>query len=244
MVGNGQHLECNCLCVNITVNIQAAQFTVDLYVLPISGANVVLGVQWLQSLGDHGSNLRQLSSPQFRHFCRTHSPGFCFHITMLSNEAPSTDAPTYPPALQALLFRFAALFQQPQSLPPARSTDHHIQLLPQAPLVNVHPYRYPHFQKHKIELQVDAMLQKGFIQPSTSPFSLPVLLVKKHDGSWRFCVDYRALNAVTVKDRFPIPTIDELLDELGGACCFSKLDLLQGYHQIRMHDADIPKTAF
>lgn len=146
--------------------------------------------------------------------------------------------------LQSLLTQFSALFQPHHELPPARPTDHHIHLLPQSTPVNVRPYRYPHFQKQEIELQVDSMLQKGLIQPSTSPFSSPVLLVKKHDGLWQFCIDYRALNALTIKDQFPILTIDELLNELGDAQCFSKLDLLQGYHQIRMHSEDIPKMAF
>ena len=268
MVGNGQYLECHSICEAISVQIQNHNFTVDLHVLPISGANVVLGVQWLKTLGpvltdystlsmqfihndqlitlqgDPEASLSSMSSSQFRRLCRTQPQGLYFQITILANDTPPSSPDTLPPSLQALLTKYAVLFQPSPTLPPPRPTDHHIHLLPSSTPVNVRPYRYPHFQKQEIELQVESMLQKGLIQPSTSPFSSPVLLVKKHDGSWRFCVDYRALNSLTVKDRFPIPTIDELLDELGGAQCFSKLDLLQGYHQIRMHSEDIPKTAF
>lgn len=113
-----------------------------------------------------------------------------------------------------LLQNFQGVFTEPQGLPPRRSHDHGIPLKEGAQPVCVRPYRYACFQKDEFEKIVKELLQNRVIRPSQSPFSLPVLLVRKADGTWHMCVDYRALNSVTVKDKFPIPVIDELLDEL------------------------------
>ncbi|KAD6118958.1 hypothetical protein E3N88_10229 [Mikania micrantha] len=92
--------------------------------------------------------------------------------------------------------------------------------------------------------QLQELLDKGFIRPSFSPWGSPILFVKKKDGSFRMCIDYRELNKLTIKNRYPLPRIDDLFDQLQGATYFSKIDLRSGYHQLRIHDDDIPKTAF
>nr|GFC14253.1 hypothetical protein [Tanacetum cinerariifolium] len=151
---------------------------------------------------------------------------------------------TIPDDLAVILKEFTNVYSVPVGLPPSRTHDHSIVLQDGVNAVKVRPYRYPVSQKAQIETMVEDMLSQGLIQPSSSPFSAPVILVRKKDGTWRFCTDYRALNAVTVKDSFPMPTVDELLDELRGSTTFSKLDLRSGYYQILIKPTHRYKTAF
>lgn len=149
-----------------------------------------------------------------------------------------------PLSIVQLLREFDHLFVEPQGLPPRRVFDHAIPLMTGVQPVNLRPYRYNPTQKTEIEKQVIEMLAQGIIQPSTSSFSSPVLLVQKKDQTWRFCVNYRHLNVVTIKNRYPLPIIDKLLDELASSQWFTSLDLRTEYHQIRMRPEDEHKTAF
>lgn len=136
-------------------------------------------------------------------------------------------------------------FEELTGLPPPRPCfDHKIPLKEGTNAINLRPYRYPTSQKDVIEELVQELIDQGIIRDNNSPFAALVVLVKKKDGGWCMCVDYRALNKATIKDKFPIPVIEELLDELQGTQYFSKIDLKSGYHQIRMHNDDIHKTAF
>ncbi|KAJ3684806.1 hypothetical protein LUZ61_013970 [Rhynchospora tenuis] len=170
-------------------------------------------------------------------------------VTQLESTATSSSSlqdqmSHLPPQLQQVVSQFSSVFSNPSSLPPPRPINHQIPLKSDVTPVNIRPYRFSHFQKLEIEKILEELLLQGYIRASTSPFASPILLVKKNDQSWRLCVDYRKLNDITVKNKFPIPIIDDLLDELHGAKYFSKIDLKSGYHQIRMFEGDIPKTVF
>ena len=132
--------------------------------------------------------------------------------------------------IQKVLDNHSKVFETPKGLPPICDHDHAIHLIPGCVPPNIRPYRYPYAQKSEIERMVVEMLETGIIQPSQSSFSTLVVLVHKKDGSWHMCPDYRELNKLTIKDKFPIPVIDELLAELHGEIYFTKMGLRYGDH--------------
>ncbi|GJS25680.1 putative reverse transcriptase domain-containing protein [Tanacetum coccineum] len=129
-------------------------------------------------------------------------------------------------------------------LPPTRQVEFQIDLVPGAAPVARAPYRLAPSEMKELSEQLKELSDKGFIRPSSSPWGAPVLFVKKKDGSFRMCIDYRELNKLTVKNRYPLPRIDDLFDQLQGSSVYSKIDLRSGYHQLRVREEDILKTAF
>lgn len=271
-VANGQRLHCTSMVPNLTWSTQGHEFSTNMRVLDLGVYDAVLGVDWLAVHSPMQCDWSLKTMNYQRHGCTIQLTGVRTEETAAvsvmdaatlwqmqeANEiwgaalleiqtTPTTGSESegpLPAIIQKVLTDFSDVFEEPTGLPPHHQYDHAINLEPGAAPVNCRPYRYSPLQKDEIERQVTEMLRTGVITHSMSPFAAPVLLVKKKDGTWRFCVDYRRLNTVTIKNKFPLPVIDELLDELAGAAVFSKIDLRAGYHQIRMRESDEEKITF
>ncbi|KZV19807.1 peroxidase 64 [Dorcoceras hygrometricum] len=267
-LGDGTKVQCQGLCQGLKIQLGTYIAKITGHLFELGGVDIILGVEWLRTLGEirldwnkmrmrfkvEGRRVELKGDPTLqRSMLSLKSIGKVteieFAATLMTVERLTTgDGETktkdYPTAIQEVLNRFRGVLDKPQGLPPRRNQDHTIVIKEGQGPISVRPYRYAHRQKNEIEKLVAEMLSAGIIQPSMSPYSSPVILVKKKDGSWRFCVDYRALNEVTVADKYPIPVVEELLDELHGSVWFSKLDLRAGYHQIRVRPSDVEKTAF
>ncbi|XP_057543228.1 uncharacterized protein LOC130821457 [Amaranthus tricolor] len=186
-----------------------------------------------------GSLLETISVIQATQMIKQGDEGFlCFVTTKEVKPKPSLQE---TPIVQEYSDGFP---EDLPGIPPKREVDFHIDLIPDTTPISKTPYRFAPAELAELKKQLDELLEKGFIRPSVSPWGAPVLFVRKKDGSMRLCIDYREINKITIKNRYPLPRIDDLFDQLGGARVFSKIDLRSGYHQLRIAEEDIPKTAF
>ena len=244
------------------VMIGYREMTIDLVLLGLQDFDVILGMDWLASYhasvdcfgkrvtfsipgqpdfsfeGKHVDKpLRVISALQASSLLRKGCQGFLAYVVNEKNDLKLEDIPIVKDYPDVFL-------EDLPSLLPEREVEFTIDLAPGTAPISKAPYRMAHMELKELKIQLQALLDKGFIRPSVSPWGAPVLFVKKKDGFMRLCIDYRELNKVTVRNRYPLPWIDDLFDQLQGACVFSKIDLRSGYHQLRVRDEDVPKTAF
>jgi hypothetical protein len=265
MIANGGSMKCGGRCENVCLQIGHYQLKYHMFSIDMGGCDIVLGDDWLRTLGPIVMDFKELTMQfqqegkkyQFKgiiagslEIISSHRMEKILkkgHSTIVAqlHSIQAVETPSVHPNLQAILSKHQAIFSAPQGLPPSRGVhDHSIPLVPCSLPPNVLPYRHPFSQKNEIEKIVQGLLQAGVIHPSIGPYSSFVVMVLNKEGTWCMCPEFRALNKLTIKDKFPIPVIDDLLDELSGAQYFTKLDLRSDYHQIHMQEADIPKTSF
>ncbi|XP_059307043.1 uncharacterized protein LOC132058603 [Lycium ferocissimum] len=248
---------------NCVVVIKGRETMADLYELEMVDFDVIMGMDWLSACYanvDCRHKLVRFAFPEepvivwegeiakpkgrFISYLKAHkmiTKGCIYHLVAVND----TKAVVPEFASVPIVSDYPKVFPEDlPGIPPDRVIDFGIDVIPDTQPISIPPYRMAPAELRELKDQLKDLLDKGFIRPSSSPWGAPVLFVRKKDGSLRMCVDYRQLNRVTIKNKYPLPRIDDLFDQLQGAKFFSKIDLRSGYHQLKIKEEDIPKTAF
>ncbi|KAJ0863857.1 putative nucleotidyltransferase, Ribonuclease H [Helianthus annuus] len=262
-LANGKLVESGEVVRNCTLELGERRFSIDLLPIQLGSFDVVVGMDWLsknkaevichekiiriplandETLIVHGEKrdapLRIISCMKAQKCLRKGCVAFLAHVIDKKAEEPKLE--DIPVAKE-----FPDVFPEDlPGLPPQRQVEFRIDLVPGAAPVAKASYRLAPSEMQELSTQLQELLDKGFIRPSFSPWGAPVLFVKKKDGTMRMCIDYRELNKLTIKNRYPLPRIDDLFDQLQGSSYYSKIDLRSGYHQLRIQEESVPKTAF
>ncbi|GJX98114.1 putative reverse transcriptase domain-containing protein [Tanacetum coccineum] len=269
-LADGKIIRINTIIRGCTLNFLDHPFNINLMPIELGSFDVIIGMDWLskyhalidcaekiiripwgnETLIVHGDGSNQGNETRLniisctkthKYLLKGHNV-FLAHVTTKEAEDKSgekrlEDVP--------IVRDFPEVFPEDlPGLPPTRQVEFQINLMPGAAPVARAPYRLAPSEMKELSEQLQELSDKGFIRPSSSPWGAPVLFVKKKDGSFRMCIDYRELNKLTVKNRYPLPRIDDLFDQLQGSSVYSKIDLRSGYHQLRVREEDIPKMAF
>lgn len=262
-VASGKFIPVSHRMKNILIDLNGNKFHEELLPIELNGFDIVLGMDWLSTNDAEilcKKKIVKVNPPGKDSFMvygdkRRVNSGIislmkarkCLTKGCTSYLAFVIDAKKEKKVMQNIPFvcDYPKVFPEDlPGLPPDRQVEFRIDLLPGTMPIAKAPYRLAPTEMKELMMQLQELLDKGFIRPSSSPWGAPVLFVKKKDGSMRMCIDYRELNKATIKNRYPLPRIDDLFYQLQGSNYFSKIDLRSGYHQLKVREEDIEKTAF
>jgi hypothetical protein len=230
----------------VNLKIRGVDFVVNIIVLESNGIDVILGMDWLSKhkvVIDCAKKSVKLTTQEGKELEFIAEP--VVTAKGVANRAKMNQLDASQGPVVSMVSEFADIFpEELPCMPPDRDIEFVIGLMTGTTPIYKSPYRMATLELAELKGHIKELLEKGFIRPSSSLWGVPVIFVPKKDGTQRLCVNYHALNEVTIKNKFPLPMIDDLFDQLYGACTFSKIDLQSRYHQLKIRECDIPKTAF
>jgi hypothetical protein len=228
-------------CPAVSISIRGVDFLSNLILLDSKGIDIILGMDWLSK---HDGNIQ--CAKKVVRLTKKDATTVEFVAVVQADQASmlSQMKVTSVEEILGVQENPDVFPEELPGMPPDRDIEFLIKLLPRTPPISKRPYRIPVNELVELKKQLAELHAKGFIRPSSSPWGAPMLFMEKKDGTQWMCIDYRSLNEVTIKNKYPLPQIEDLFNQMKGASVFSKIDLRSGYHQLKIRESNIPKTAF